>query len=296
VSSPRRLFCADVSRNDHEPLIATASRVERWLLVEYRSLWTHDAAGGSTLSTEVKQALRVWVDAERRSRLLFIRRRDRRHREGISAFVARSREKAVSLRRFELERYDDLLELPLDEGGEPVDRPLFLVCTHGKHDRCCARLGRPLYDSLAEVLEEEHVWQCSHVGGDRFAGNLLVLPHGLYLGRVEPDEAWAVAEELLGGRIPLDRDRGRSCHTFPSQAAERAIREATGLTGFDELGFAGIARLGSGWRVRFETVAGELWEARVERREGDPTYLTCSAAELRRPRRYVAESPPERVA
>ena len=295
-SKRQRPYCADVSKADHEAIVATASRVERWLLVEYQGLWAHDAPGGSTLSDVVKEALRAWVAAERRSRILFVRRRERRNRQGLTVFGARSREGDPSLRRLELDRYDDLLDVDLDTAGEAVDRPLFLVCTHGKHDRCCARLGRPLYDALADVFEDDAVWQCSHVGGDRFAGNLVLLPQGLYLGRVAPGEAWPVAEELLAGRIPLEHYRGRSCHAFPTQAAERAIREATASLGIDDLAFAGIARAGTGWRVRFRTAGGELWEARVERREGELTYLTCSARELRRPRRYVAKSPPVRVA
>ena len=33
------------------------------------------------------------------------------------------------------------------------------------------------------------MWQSSHIGGDRFAGNVVFLPEGLYYGRVEPAEA-----------------------------------------------------------------------------------------------------------
>src|SRR5205823_14758202 len=57
--------------------------------------------------------------------------------------------------------WEDLLDLDLTSPGEPVAHPLLLVCAHGKHDRCCARLGRPLYEALAEQAEEGWVWQCS---------------------------------------------------------------------------------------------------------------------------------------
>ena len=40
-------------------------------------------------------------------------------------------------------------------------------------------------------------------GGDRFAGNVVVLPEGLYYGRVRPEEAWTVLDEHLAGRIHL---------------------------------------------------------------------------------------------
>ena len=122
----------------------------------------------------------------------------------------------------EIEAYDDLLVLDLTtRPGELLDHPLLLVCTHGKHDRCCARYGRPLYQALEEQAEDDWVWQSSHLGGDRFAGNVVVLPEGLYFGRVEPGDAWPVLDEYLAGRVdarPLPRAVG--CYTFAEQAAE----------------------------------------------------------------------------
>ena len=50
------------------------------------------------------------------------------------------------------------------------------------------------------------------------------------------DDAWPVLDEYLAGRIDLDRYRGRSRYAFPVQAAEHAVREATGLRGIDDLG------------------------------------------------------------
>jgi hypothetical protein len=292
-----REFCSDVSRADDEPLAATASTVDRWLLVEYRGLWAHDAVDRSTLSPAVKEALVRWRHAAPRSRVLFVRRPERRGVEGLVAFRADTPERGGRLRRLDLERHDDLAVLDLDAAGEPVEGPLLLVCTHGKHDPCCARRGRPLYEALRDEVEEDCLWQVSHVGGDRFAGNVVVLPTGVYLGRVEPGEAWTIVDGLLAGRVPLDRYRGRSCHPFPVQAAERAVREATGLLGVDDLALAGSARDGDGWRVRFdERASGARWEVVVERRDGPLTTLTCSAGALRHSRHYAAGSPPARVA
>ena len=46
--------------------------------------------------------------------------------------------------------------------------PMLLVCTHGVHDTCCAVRGRPVAAALARRWPEA-TWECSHVGGDRFA-------------------------------------------------------------------------------------------------------------------------------
>jgi hypothetical protein len=292
---PGRPFCAEVARAHGEPLAATASRVEHWLVLEYRGLWARDALEGSTLTPDLRARLGELLAVSERSRLLFARRPRRPHEE-LLGWVARSTEGHEALRRVRLGGYDDLLGLDPGRDGEDVEHPLFLVCTHGKHDRCCARYGRPLYEALCDVLDDEWIWQCTHLGGDRFAGNLLVLPWGLYFGRVEPADTVELVEEVLSGRIPLDLYRGRSSHPFPAQAAERAVREATGLCGIDDVRLTGLRRAGRGWTASATTAGGREWEVGVERVEGEPLHLTCSAAELRRPRRYVAGSPRARAA
>ncbi len=174
--------------------------------------------------------------------------------------------------------------------GEPLEHPLLVVCTHGKRDRCCARYGRPLYDALSEQAEEDWIWQSTHVGGDRFAGNVVCFPHGLYYGRVAPDAAWALLDEHLAGRIYLDRFRGRCCYPFPVQAAARAVRVDTGLNELEDLALAGLERTGRGrWRVSLRVRATEAVHVReVAEEQGELTYLTCSADTLRHPRRFVA--------
>jgi hypothetical protein len=235
----------------------------------------------------VKAHLRELRVALPHARPLFVRRRDRRVKDGLLAFFARSEEVRTELRRIELERYDDLLELDVASAGVPIEHPLFLVCTHGKHDRCCAVYGRPLYDSVRELVDDEWVWQSSHIGGDRFAGNLVALPDGVYYGRVDAGEALPVVEAALDGRVHLPHYRGRSCHPFPAQAAERAVREETGLLGVRDVSVRGITKTAEGWLV-VVTGGGEEFEVDVTRQEGEPTHLTCSTTVLRRPRHFVA--------
>jgi hypothetical protein len=287
-----RPFCADESRENDEPLQATASRVDHWLLVEYRSVWSHDAFAGSGLSEQVKAHLREQLEARRRTRLLFIRARPRRGRPGLVAYAATSREGEERLRRVDFEDYRELLGVDLAGGaGEPLDHPLLLVCTHGKHDPCCARYGRPLYDALADELEEEWVWQTTHVGGDRFAGNLVCLPHGLYYGRLDRPGAAAVLDELLAERIHLDPYRGRSCYPFAVQAAERAVRSDTGLTGLDDLRLVAADRRDDGaWTVAIAARGRGIEEVELREELGELVHLTCGADELRRPRRFVVSA------
>jgi hypothetical protein len=279
----RKEFCSEESRENGEPLAATASRVDHWLLVEYRGLWAHDVLPGSGLSDQVKAHLRECAAARPRTKLLFIRRTERRGRAGLTVLWGSSPERGGTFFRAEVEGYEDLLGLDLTGPGEPLTHALLLVCTHGKHDRCCARYGRALYHALADQADEDWVWQSSHVGGDRFAGNVVFLPDGLYFGRVGPGDAWPVLDEYLAGRVHLELYRGRSCYSFVEQAAERAVREAAGLRGIDDLEL--VEHDGSHIVFRSGT---RRFDVGVTFEPGELTYLTCSSETLRHPRHYAA--------
>jgi hypothetical protein len=280
----RAAFCAEASLENAESLAATASRVDHWILIEYRGLWGHDAVAASGLSDEVKARLREQAAARPNTKILFLRRPHRRAHPTLAVFWGSSPERGGALFHAEIESYDELVGLDLTAvGREQLGHPLLIVCTHGKHDRCCARYGRPLYKAFEEQAEDDWVWQSSHLGGDRFAGNVVFLPDGLYYGRVEPGAAWSLLDEYLAGRIDLDHYRGRSAYTFSEQAAELAVRRITGLRGIGDLRLVEH----EGTHVRFRA-DGRTFDVGVAYEPGELTYLTCSAETLRRPRHYAA--------
>ena len=287
MKSAARPFCSDISRENDEPLGATASRIDRWLLVEYRGLWSSKALPGSGLSDQVKSRLRELRAAEPNTRLLLIRRPDRRHHPSLAVYVADSRPGQERLGKLEVSHHEELRGLDPWASAEEVANPLFIACTHGKHDPCCARYGRPLFEALNEQLEAEWTWQCTHVGGDRFAGNAVCLPHGLYYGRVERDDVPALVDEHLAGRISLAHYRGRSCWPFAVQAAERRIRAEEGLTAIDDLALGEVDQVDERWTVAFETPLGRR-EVEVVAELGELTQLTCNSRAAKRPLRYVA--------
>jgi hypothetical protein len=293
LDSTRRPFCAEASSERSEPLTASASRVDHWILLEYRGGWRRDPVDGSLLSPELKAHLRHQRDALGRARVLFVRKPERRTLAARGVFYGTSTPGGERLFELEVEHQEDLRELDfaaaLASGspGVPVDGPFLLVCTHGKRDRCCARFGRPLYDALLEEADADRVWQSSHVGGDRFAGNVVVLPHGLYYGRVDPGDARGLLAAHAAGRVDLDRYRGRSAYSFSVQAAEQAIRESTRALGIGDLHLVGSVRVGDEVsRVRFRSSDGAVHEVDVVPTFADePALLTCSSAEPRRARR-----------
>ena len=93
-------------------------------------------------------------------------------------------------------------------------------------------------------------------------------------------------DEHLSGRLTLANYRGRSCHPFHVQAAERDVRETAGLRGLDELRL-----ISADERVVFEDTTGRRHERDVVVGLGPEDYLTCAAREMRRPRRFDVRRP-----
>src|SRR5690606_1534296 len=101
-----------------------------------------------------------------------------------------------------------------------------LICTHGQRDRCCSLEGTPLFLALRDRPGIE-VWQCSHIGGHRFAATALHLPSGYVWGRLRAEHADALCEGLTQSRLPLvGLVRGHSGLSIPQQLADMLVRAA----------------------------------------------------------------------
>ncbi|MDQ1611437.1 MAG: hypothetical protein QOG00_1368 [Pyrinomonadaceae bacterium] len=304
-------YCSDLSRASGERSFGTASVGEVWLLVEYREAWGTHALEDSALPAAVKRHLHNFCQTVPRARLLFVKR-ERVRPEPLSCFIVRCRERAPSIERFELNNYEDLLQFDLaalaangaPSGGVKLETPLYLVCTHGKRDKCCAKFGYALYKSLraGEVASDSddgggRVWQSSHVGGDRFAANLVCFPHGLFYAHVTEDAGRRIVAEYARRRLTLEGYRGRACYSYPVQAAEFFIRTETNLDALDALRYRRHERTGErSWRITFvESLAGtgdgaRIHEAHVAARPSEfRNYITCGAAEERRVIQYALE-------
>lgn len=264
--------CADLSRAAGEPLAATATTAERWLLVEVPGTWPRDVSAAGALPDTAREAVSTWLAETPASRLLFVRRPGQSAMRP-AAFVVRAAESVTEVRRIELEDHADLAHVDFEKGGDLTETRLVLVCGHGSRDTCCARRGTAVHRALAHHLPEEDLWISSHQGGHRFAANVLVLPAGLQFGRVEPDEAPSLVAQALAGTIELDRYRGRTCYAPAVQAAERAVREVARLDGVLDLRVVGT----EGPVVRFHTGSGGEYGAAVEEVDGPSIPASCGA-------------------
>jgi len=197
------------------------------LLIENPGPWGRDAVRESSIDPAVASSVLARATAAA-ARVLLIRR------HGRPASAAGARRWAVVDTRPGAERawwgwFSDereLLDVPLDgSAGERSDDVTYLVCTHGRHDVCCAVRGRPVAAAFA-ACRPQQTWECSHVGGDRFAANVVVAPYGLYYGHVPPALVLDLVRQTEAGLVVPALLRGRTAYPAAVQAALLHAREA----------------------------------------------------------------------
>jgi hypothetical protein len=236
-------FCRELARA--EPLAGTGTdAVLRWVLLEDAGPWGPKPPKDSELPPRVIEWLQA-RDAEPHTRVQLIRRPGSSRGSRRKLILAHAAAQAEQRQLVELEvELDELPGLELEAlwasaPACPTLADLWLVCTHGTRDRCCAKWGMPTFAALNQ-LDPDRVWQSSHLGGHRFAPTMLTLPGGLLWGRLDNARLPELRAALMAGRIEaLEHLRGRCCHPRVVQAAECLLRTRDSIIEDAELEYLG---------------------------------------------------------
>jgi hypothetical protein len=300
VAEPLAHRCAVDSLAREEPLAGTAWHARRWLVIEQPGSWGADAVRQSYLDPEVAAVLEA--NARRRGVRLLLSRRPGWPPAGATRRVhlVHSGVETQWTEQLDVDTGDDsrllgidlrALAFPDPPGiGDPGPRSLVLVCTNGRRDPCCADYGRPIVRELG-AAEVPDVWEGSHFGGDRFAGNLVFFPEGIYFGRVSAEDALRIVADYRRGLVDLECYRGRSCYEPTVQAAEAYARRE-----LDERRIDGLTVLdaeprdGGHTLVRLQQRDGRAVEVVVDRARDTPALLTCGAEVPATPWRYLVRA------
>ncbi len=260
-----------------DPMLGTAFPAARLLLVEEPFPWGSEGLGTSRFDTATALAVEARGRAEG-VRVQAIRGLGR-SAEGRPRrwLTVDTRDASRSVRWGEFAEDAELLELPLDgSGGEADPDPLYLVCTHGRHDPCCAERGRPVVTGLA-ASRPGRVWQASHLGGCRFAPTVLVLPLGLMYGRVPPSSVDDLVAATDAGEVLGAVFRGRIGTPPAAQAAIGFAHERLALPRARDVSFVSATSVDAATvRVRVATPQGPF-DVTVHRTRVDASGLTCGA-------------------
>ncbi len=207
-----RQFCAHINRESEEPLIGTASYSPRLVLVSWpKSKWPQksiqadefiplqDWASEHVACTGQKAVVRLICRPDMDSQEIEVRI----YPEGTLYKLSSIKEVVEQLRMH--------MDLGPTDGSEQA-APLLAICTHGKHDTCCAKEGQGLFNALCELSKsgslKREVWQSTHLGGHRFAATMIDLPSGNMYGRLEETQAETICAAINNDSTDHDYLRG----------------------------------------------------------------------------------------
>ncbi len=295
MTEPR---CAIQSLAVDEPLFGTAPHEQGWLFLEYTGPWGAKIVAESDLPSEVK----AWLEELRQKhhiRISFLRRTAETP-PPWRVFLWLPDPQGGICARWEVPTLDELRALPwaswlTREQPLPPEaqcrHPLYLVCVNGRRDACCGRFGPILYRAL-QRLRPAHSWMTTHVGGHRFAPNVLVLPQGLAYGRIHSyEDAAAVVQATERGEVHLGFLRGRMALPQPAQAAEHFLRRKTGLLGVSAFTFIRLHEVGDqAWQAAFLGPNERAYLVSVRRETLPFQRLTsCQASEAKPVRTFALQ-------
>lgn len=291
--------CAIRSLALQEPLAGTAGPATAYLAVEQGGAWGRDAVAENALDNAITAELGHLCNKHSVKPLIIHRpgrTADRSHAEGRTVFAATV---APARLLVKLTVTDPLELLHLDweafHSGDLrrlhptaviISEPLALICTHAKRDRCCAIEGRP----IAAGLQQRHPglsWECSHLGGHRFAPTALMLPLGAVYGRLDNDRANEIYDAARADRVVPELLRGLSRYQRAVQAADIEVRTTYGLVGIDDLQCTDVHADGDTTKIRYGAVDGRHFTCTVETARLEPARLESCGKDDAHPLSYA---------
>jgi hypothetical protein len=239
-------FCAQLSRESGEDLIGSAPNHSMYVLIECPLPWAPNAFDSKAIPLNLKIITQKIQQVN--SGIRFLLFSGMHYPSSRSLEVTQNKLRVIVFRKakplsngyrkreFELDSIHDvasLLEQYLAETGLAIDchdsdtQDIF-VCTHGSHDKCCAKFGYPFYRQALEIvsqlqLSKTRIWQVSHIGGHRFAPTIVTFPDGRYYGALDETSLTAILQRTGDIQCLQRVYRGWGILPEPIQVMERAI-------------------------------------------------------------------------
>ena len=232
-------FCSDNSRKVGEDIVGTATNNQTYVLIECPPPWNSDAFN----SKWVPDNLRLLVQEAKRAKLPIkfqLIANDLSHKVDSTTLLIYHQEegggKGYFKREFKLENIEQaaatikkwLWKKNLKYQINATTTRDILICTHGSHDKCCARYGNPFYFQAKNVisnlgLDNVRIWKSSHFGGHRFAPTMIDLPQGRYYGNLDQESFKSILTHT--GDIKCFKDIYRGWGILPKsiQIVEREL-------------------------------------------------------------------------
>jgi len=220
------MLCFQAATAANDDPAGTAAQFASFVLLEHHAPWTANAADDAVQL--LPPAAQVALAAASTMRAFATRSVHSRHNQSaVRTRLGRTGSAGYYLQLPRAPHPTDLEALANPVGSVALPEPLFAICTNGRRDRCCALLGRAIAVGLHKEFGDQ-VLEISHLGGHRYAGNMLVLPWGYTYGFLNLAGAQRVAEAASEQLVHPDGLRGRADLSPIAQAAEVLLRHKIG--------------------------------------------------------------------
>lgn len=303
-------FCAALSQQMREDLIGTASIFQTYVLIESPPPWATNALESKQIPDSLKRLIQEVQANQPSVRFLLIAADSTRPKRRVlilRQIAASSR--GYSAQEFQISHLNQAAPLIHQHlsASLPASAPQYpyrdlLVCTHGSHDKCCAKFGYPFYRQLTDAVRQLslphlRVWQVSHIGGHRFAPTLIDFPEGRYYGALNVAATLAILQRQ--GNLSSIRQTYRGWGKLPklAQILERELLLNMGWDWFEQSLDASVTPSDTGCsqvELTSQSPQGQtlLYRADIVEDEAKTLYLpgSCGSKQVSRFVKYRVEN------
>ena len=242
-----QFFCAKASYQAGESPIGMASGNWHYVLVECPLPWPHQAAQAKSVPENLRELMNELRQTQQSVRFLFIDNKALRLEAGSRVILLSCpQQRTQGLHKYETQVSDLTQVAPLvrsylaDGANADLENSSairdILVCTHGTHDKCCGKYGRPFYQEACEItasFPNVRVWESSHFGGHRFAPTAIDFPQGRFYGFLNRYTFTSILERSGDIACLNQIYRGWSILPRPVQLLEKELALVHGWSWFD---------------------------------------------------------------
>ena len=225
-------YCSVLTKQSGEPLAGTATFAKHFVFISWpKKYWQYEALeakGG------FPQGLKKWMKEQSKvNGKISIRLASRAGLTDDKVDIFIYPEKCCYSNVFPHE-IPAVLESHFQDGktssssAVKIEQEQIFICTHGRHDKCCAKFGQELADKMRYHVSRQKtavdVWESSHLGGHRFAPTMIDFPAGRAYGQLSPDEITKFLECRKVGQVYGSAYRGSVFLSDLEQVAEAHIQ------------------------------------------------------------------------
>ena len=214
MDKPKKVLCSKYSSENKESISGTAPDWDTLILVSLNTPWQPDIEDSNDFPAGINDIVKSASNMNNKIRLQCIIPDEDYVGTGLTKIIKYSKQSDEDyfskFQKFEFDVSSDKIysvvnDLTLNEDEELIEQGLannkdardIFVCTHGSRDVCCASFGFPIYTELKNRFSDTstRVWRISHIGGHRYAPNVIEMPSGRLWSRVEADDIEGVFEK-----------------------------------------------------------------------------------------------------